>query len=485
MASISSLGIGSQMDTAGMLEKLQSSEQLRLRPYSLMQNGYKSKISAWGQISSAMSAFQGGVKSLSKDAFNALSVSTNKAFTAKAGTGAFADTHAVHVEQLAVSHKLSSSVVAKSTDQLGVQNGSTRTITITNGSGKQTKVELKDDETSLDQIAKAINKQDGECSASVVRVEQGYQLLLNSKETGKDGEMKVEVSGDTQLATMLNTTHGGKSNTSAGSNADGMTQVSEAQDARLTIDGINYIRSTNNITDIIADVTLDLKDKSETTAPEQLTLTHDNTAIKSSVKDFVQKYNSLLTVTASASKYVRNDTSGLAEEDVASKNSQNGALMGDSTLRGLVGEIRSAVNGIYGEDNADINALADLGIKIDAATGQMKLNDTELDSAIADNPDAIANLFKGHGAQEGLATTLDKIVTKYVGDSATKTTGIIKSSTDGLDEQVKIMQTQLDKTQKLIDAQVERYRVQFEALDNTMSKMNSLSSQMTGMLAKL
>lgn len=485
MASISSLGIGSQMDTAGMLEKLQSAEQMRLRPYSSMQNSYKSKISAWGQISSAMSSFQGSVKSLSNDAFNALSVSTNKAFTAKAESGAFADTHTVTIEQLAISHKLTSSSVAKSSDLLGDQNGGTRTITITTGNGKKTVVELKDDETSLEQIAKAINKQNGGANATVAHVANGYQLLLNAKETGHDGEMKVEVSGDTSLAAMLNTTHGGKSNSTSGSSTDGMTQVSAAQDAILDVDGIQYTRSTNSINDIISGITLDLKDKTETGKSEQLTLTQDNSAIKNSVKDFVQKYNSLLSLTSAASKYVKNDTSGLSNEDVASPNSQNGALMGDSTLRGMVGELRFAVNDMYGDENAKIRALADVGIKIDASNGQMTLTESKLDTAINDNPDSIAEMFKGHGNTKGLAATLDSIVTKYVGDTTAKKDGVIKAAKDGLDEQVKIMQTQLDKTQKLIDAQVERYRVQFQALDNTMSKMNSLSTQMSSMLASL
>lgn len=482
MASFSSIGIGSGMDTGAMLEQIKAAEQMRLKPYTLMQNTYKSKISAWGQISSSMSALQGSVKKLTNDAFNTLSVSTNKAFTAKAGTGASADTHAVHIEQLAVAHKLKTDGKPESDVPLGDQNGGTRTITITNGDGKETKVTLEDDETSLDQIAKAINKADGGAKASVQRTNDGYQLVLSAKETGTDGKMTVKVDGDTALGNILDTSNGGDDGSG---NGDNMKLVTAAQNAKLTVDGMDYERSTNNISDIITDVTLELKAKSETTEPEQLTLTRDNSAIKSSVKDFVEKYNALLKLTSAASKYVPNDTSGLKDEDVANKNGDSGALMGDSTLRGMVGELRTAVNGMYGDSDADVTALADLGIKIDAATGQMTLNETKLDSAIADNPDSIADMFMGRGEKEGLATILSTIVEKYVGDPDTKSEGIIKTSTEGLDEQVKIMQTQLDKTQKLIDAQVERYRIQFQNLDSTMSKMNSLSNQMGSLLASL
>lgn len=485
MASFSSIGIGAGMDTATMLEKIKAAEQIRLKPYTLMQNNYKSKISAWGTLSSSMSALQGSVKKLTNDAFNTLSVSTNKAFSAKAGTGADADTHAIHVEQLAVAHKLKTEAFDASDERLGAQNGATRTITITNGDGKTTTVTLADDETSLDQIAKAINKQDGGAKASVQRTTDGYQLVLSAKNTGTDGKMKVEVSGDTQLGDILNTSNGGKGSGEPDASLDKMSQVTAAQNAKLTVDGMDYERSSNNISDIISDVTLELKAKSETADPEQLTLTRDSSAIKTSVKDFVEKYNALLKLTTAASKYVPNETAGLKDEDIATQNGQNGALMGDSTLRGMVSELRSTVNGVYGENDADVRALADLGIKIDAASGQMTLNESKLDTAIADNPDAIADMFMGRGETEGLATKLSTIVEKYVGNPDTKTEGIIKTSTEGLDAQVKIMQTQLDKTQKLIDAQVERYKVQFQNLDSTMSKMNSLSNSMASMLASL
>lgn len=487
MASFSSLGIGSGLDTATMLEQIKAGEQTRLKPYTLLQTTYKSKISAWGQISSSMSELQTSVKSLSNDAFNTLTVSSNKAFTATATTGANADSHEVTVEQLAMAHKLKTEGVSSADDAQGEANNGIRTVTITTGSGdsaKTTTVELKDDETSLNQIAKAINKQDGGVSASVQRTNDGYQLVLSSKSTGSDGKISVKVEGDDKLAGMMDTSNGGRP-ADGTDNGDGMYLVTEAKDAKLKVDGSSYTRSSNNISDIISGVTLQLKAVSEDNKSEQLTMTRDTGAIKTSVKDFVEKYNALLKMTTAASKYVQNDTSGLKDDQVATQNGESGALMGDSTLRGMVSELRTAVNGTYGSSDADITSLADIGIKIDAATGQMTLDESKIDAAIADNPDGIADMFMGRGTNEGMAVKLGTIITKYVGDPETKTDGLIKTSTESLDEQVKIMQTQLDKTQKLIDAQVERYRVQFSALDSTMSQLNSLQNQMTGLLSSL
>ncbi|WP_145572637.1 flagellar filament capping protein FliD [Yersinia mollaretii] len=483
MASLSSLGIGSGIDTATMLEQIKAGEQTRLQPYTIMQNSYKLKVSAWGGISSSLSALQGSVKKLTSDAFNTLTVSSNKAFTATATSEANADTHSVTISQLATAHKIKTEGVESADETLGESNGGIRTMTITTGDGKTTKVELKDDETSLNQIAKAVNKQDSNVSASVQRTDDGYQLVFTSKNTGSDGEMSVSVEGDDALA--------GKLNYKEGETGNGMQEVTEALDAKLTVDGSDYTRSSNNISDIITGVTLVLKQVSETDPndqdkkiPEQMTLTRDTSAIKSSVKDFVEKYNALLKLTSEASKYVPNKTGG-SDANVAMQNGQNGALMGDSTLRGMVGDFRSAVNGVYGDSSADYGSLADIGVKIDPATGQMTLNETKLDEAIADNPDGIADMFIGRGENEGLATSLSATITEYLGDPDTKTDGIIKTSTEGLDAQIKLMDTQIEKTQKLIDNQVERYRVQFQNLDSTMSKLNSMSNQLSSILATL
>lgn len=496
---ISSLGIGSGIDTASMLEQLKASEQQRLTPYTSLQNSYKAKISAWGSISNLLSTLQKSVKSLGGDAFNTLKVSTNKAFTATASTGALADTHEITVEQLASAHKLKTAAQASGDTALGSTTGSgTRKITITQN-GKTTEVELKDDETSLNSIAKAINKQNGDVSASVQRTDNGYQLVLSSKTTGSDGEMSVKVDGDQNLADIMDTSAGGQHLDDQGvpvagdpGAADKMISVSDAKDAKLTVDGTNFTRSNNNITDIIDGVTLKLNavseaDKNDPTKlqSEQLTLTADTSAIKTNLKDFVKQYNALLSATTSASKYVKNDTSGLSDDAVATPSTKSGALMGDSTLRGMVSQIRSTVNGVYGDSGADYGALADLGIKIDAATGQMTLDEDKLDKAIADDPDQIANMFVGHGDKEGMATTLGNIISSYVGTDKDDKTGLIKTTTDGLDSQNKVVQQQIDKTQKLIDAQVERYRIQFQNLDTAMSKMNSMNSQLTSLLSTL
>lgn len=483
MASITSLGIGSGLDTANMLEQLKYNEQKRLLPYTNMQNSYESKISAWGQISSSLDALNKSIKPLQGDAFHAVNVSSNKAFTATATSGAIADSHSVTVSQLATSHKAKTEPLqpGQTADTLlGDQNSGTRTVVIEQENGSEMRVELKNDETSLNQIAKAINKEDGDVHASVQNTDNGPQLVLTSKTTGTDGKMSVRVEGDAQLDGILHLEDG----------KPGMVTVADAKDAKLTVDGSDYTRSSNTIDDILTGVTLELKEVSEKDAagnlkPETLSLTPDMTQYKTSIQNFVTEYNALINQTTASSKYVPSDSSGLTNNDVQKPSSENGALMGDSMLRGLVNETRTAVNGVYGENGAEYRSLADIGISIDPKTGLMTLSEDKLDAAIANDPDAVANIFMDKNGNEGLASTLGGIITKYNGDPDQKIEGSIKATTDSLNKQVEQVKEQIERTQKLIDAQVERYRIQFQTLDTTMASLNSTSNQLGALIATL
>lgn len=489
VSSTASAGVGG-WDYSTLLNGMAANEQLRLNPYTTLQTNCKSKVSAWGSISSLMTTLQSTVKKLSGDAFNTMKVSTNIAFTATATNSASADTHSVRVEQLAAAHKLKSRTFDSADTQNGTStNGGSRTVTIKQGDGKELKVELKDDQTSLNQIASAINKQSadqgGNVTASVQRDGNGqYQLMISSKKTGTDGEMSISVEGDSALGDILNTTHGGKGSSETGSDADNMIQVSAAQDAKLSVDGIDYTRSSNNVNDIITGVTLNLNATSKSGSdPEQLTLTVDTSAIKTTLQDFVKQYNALLAETSKDSKYVapsKDDTSSSS----SSSSEASGALMGDSTLRGLVNELRSAANGSYSVGDSS-SSLSQLGITIDAQSGQMSLDESKLDKAIADNPDAISKMFQGRGDSDGLATTMGTIVTKYLGDTDKKTDGIIKATTDDLNTQLKNVGEQITKTQALIDSRVELLRTQYANTDALFNQMNNLSTTLTTMFSKM
>ncbi|EPS0473273.1 flagellin hook IN motif-containing protein, partial [Shigella sonnei] len=98
-------------------------------------------------------------------------------------------------------------------------------------------IKLNKDQTSLDEISKAINDADSGISASIVKVKDGnYQLVLTASE-GLANKMTISVEGDSKLNDLL--AYDSKTNTG------NMKELVNAQNAQLNVNGIDIERSSN------------------------------------------------------------------------------------------------------------------------------------------------------------------------------------------------------------------------------------------------
>ena len=64
MAAITSLGIGSGLDLNGLLKELKTAEQAKLEPIAEQLQSEDTKISAYGQLKSALEQFQNSAQAL-------------------------------------------------------------------------------------------------------------------------------------------------------------------------------------------------------------------------------------------------------------------------------------------------------------------------------------------------------------------------------------------------------------------------------------
>lgn len=109
---------GTNIDVNGIVSKLMAVEQKPLTALNSKEASYQSKISAFGQVKSALSAFQSalhGLSSASKFQANTVTSSNPGLFTATAMGSATLGTHSVTVSNLAQSQRLAT---------LGVQDAS-------------------------------------------------------------------------------------------------------------------------------------------------------------------------------------------------------------------------------------------------------------------------------------------------------------------------------------------------------------------------
>ncbi|SDC19302.1 flagellar hook-associated protein 2 [Massilia sp. PDC64] len=127
---LSSPGIGSGLDVNTLVSKLMAAESAPLSRYDMKTGAYQGKLTAYGQVSSAVGAFQSALSTLnSANTFSALTAtSSNKdLMSATASKGAVPGKYKINVTQLAQAQSLMTSGQASNSKQIG--DGSKTTLT--------------------------------------------------------------------------------------------------------------------------------------------------------------------------------------------------------------------------------------------------------------------------------------------------------------------------------------------------------------------
>lgn len=392
---ISSAGIGSGLDVNSIVTSLMNIERQPLTAVSKQKTDYQSQISAYGTMKSSLSTFQTAVKALSSPAkFNAQTVTSGNpaVFTAAANGNATLGDYAVTVSQLAKSQKLAMAGFANTTDVIG-----TGTLTISfgtftpevitpptpssftpNTAKTDVVIAIGSSNNTLAGVRDAINASNSSVSATIVNDGTTNRLVITSKDTGEVNSLKITVADDdtngldatglSQLAYDPTTTVG---------NGKNLTQLQEAKNAILDVDGIAVVKAGNTIADVIEGVTLNLLTTSNSLSVNLGVATNQD-KIKESVTAFVDGYNKLNDALRSLTKY---DETGKA----------SGPLLGDATARSVINQIKTTMTKTI-SSGGTINSLSQIGVSFQR-DGKLALDATKLASAVTSNFSDIATLF--------------------------------------------------------------------------------------------
>lgn len=458
MASISALGVGSGLDLSSILDSLTAAEKSTLTPISTQQSSYTAKLSAYGTLKNALASFQTANTALGKaDLFTATTTkSSSTAFSATTGGHAVAGKYTIAVTQLAQAQTLTTA--ASRSDTKTAIAASDSVITFQQGGDKKpVTIAISAADSSLAGIRDAINDAKAGVSASIINVGNGqYRLSVTADETGTDNAMSISVSGDDALQRFMGYDKTASSN--------GMEESVNAQNALLTVNNIRIENSSNTISDVLEDITLTLNDV--TTGNQTLTVASDTTKAQSAIKDWVTAYNALQDTFASLTKYTAVDAGADAQ------NASNGALLGDSTLRTIQTQLKSALSNTA--STSSFKTLAQIGITTDPGTGKLEVADDKLESALKKDADGVKAMIVGDGKNSGLTTTIGKNLTSWL-----SSTGIIQTATDGVSKTLNHLTEQYNAASDRIDNLVARYKAQFTQLDVLMNSLNSTSSYLT------
>ncbi|HCO7576661.1 flagellar filament capping protein FliD [Escherichia fergusonii] len=460
MASFTSLGVGSNLPLDTLLTDLTTAEKKRLTPITQQQSSNTARLTAFGTLKSSLEKFQTANTALNDAALfkSTTAVSSSTDLTVSTTAGAAAGIYKISVSQLAQAQSIRTTTPVTDSKAIQGNSNSERTLVIKqDGKDKPLEIKLTSEQTSLEGLRDAINNADGGVSASIVKVKDNdYQLVLTSSETGLENQMSVSVQGDDKLNQFISFNNPDVT----GNNVE---QIVEAQDAKLSVNGINIERSSNTITDAPQGITLNL-----TKVVDDVTITVNKSDEKSTsaIKAWVEAYNSLVDTIGSLTKYTAVDP-GAEKQDTS-----NGALLGDSTVRtiqtGIRGQFSASAN------SGNFQTLSQIGITQDGTTGKLKIDDDKLKKALSEHSVDVQQLLVGDGKETGITTKIAGLVKGYLADD-----GIIDSAQDSINSTLKKLTKQYLSVSASIDDTIARYQAQFTQLDTMMSKLNNTSTYLT------
>ena len=453
---ITASGLGSGLDINSLVSQLVSSES---RPLSLLKTQEKTvnaKISAYGQLTSALSTLQNSLKGLSANGLGACSAtSSTTGITASTGSGAVPGNYAVVITQLAQTHKLTSPGQASATASLGA---GTLSIAVAGG----TPVTLSPATNSLNDIRDAINASGLAVTASIVSdgSANGQRLVISGKDSGAANA--ITLTGTGALAAF---SYDPAAPVSFGYDGSGnaptvMSQTQAAQDAQLTIDSVKVTSSTNTISSAIGGVTLKLTQASNT--PVTITVDRDATAAKNAVNAFVKAWNDLKSLVGTQTAW--NDST------------RTGAVLhGDSSPASAISQLRSTMSkAVAGAGSFSV--LSDLGISFQK-DGSLSVSDAKLQSAIDNHPSDLVAMFAGSG---GIVARTGTLLTNMLGEG-----GLVNARTSGLNASLRDLGRRQSSEQTRLEAIERRYRAQFTRLDAALSRMQNTSTYLSQQLASI
>ncbi|MDX9766127.1 MAG: flagellar filament capping protein FliD [Ectothiorhodospiraceae bacterium] len=446
---ISTLGVGSGLDLSSLLKNLVSAERAPAENrLNAKEESLNVRLSAFGSVKSSLASVQTAVSKLSSlDKTYKATSSDTAVVDATASTTASAGNYTIEVGQLAKAHAVASLGVDGKDDVIG-----TGKLTIQVGSGDAVEIDVDSENNTLTGIRDAINAADAGVTASVVNDGSGWRLLMTADETGAANTISVGVADD-------DGNHADVDGLSRLASAN-LEQTVEAKDANVTINGLAITSASNTLDESVDGLSITLKNETGDT-PVTVSVAMNSSAIKDAIAGFVGSYNAAITM---MSGYGKVDPSG---------ETQNGPLVGDSTLRSVRNSLSSALLTNGGNEDSQYRNLINLGIK-SLEGGRLSIDDATLDEAIAEDVDGVMSLLNDFGDQF-------ETVVKGFAESG----GLLDSRSEGIRASLRSISAQREALDDRITRFEDRLSRQFTALDVMLGQMQQTSDYLTQQLSAL
>jgi flagellar hook-associated protein 2 len=266
--------------------------------------------------------------------------------------------------------------------------------------------------------------------------------------------------------------------------------VSTARDAIIAMEGIEIVRPTNNIDDIIPGLTLNVKGISE--RPVELSIRADTEKVKDAIISFVGNYNRLLAeinILTRADERLVDELSYLTKEESDDMKKRLGAFSGDTTLNSLKNNLQRVVSAPYPTAmERELALLAQIGISTNASRasgydpsrmrGYLEIDEKTLDAALETKVPAMRELFASDTTGDllmdtGVAYSVDTLVKPFADVG-----GIIALKQSTLDSRINQDERRIGTMERQLAAKEQEYKMQFAKMEAAYARMESMTSSL-------
>jgi len=431
-------GIGSGMDTEGIVTALVGVERQGQDALKAKLTETNSSVSNLSSVSSLLSKLKAASDALDTTAEvgSYKATSSNAAIVASASGLAGPGKYSFTVDKLAKEQRTYSNAIAS----VGTALNQSGTLRLAAGTTAPTDIQISGSDTIDDVIGK-INSAGLRVSASSFYDGSSYRIQLRGMDTGAANALSI-----TELGT------------SFGFNVP-ENNVQKAQDAEVKLDGFTIKSATNQVTGAVRGVTLALTNTS--TDPINVTIDSDPDSLKTKLNALVDAYNGVISKVK--------DLAG-----TASSKPKDDQLAGDSTLRSIVTRLTSALQTVVG-GSSNYKTLGSVGLSVDRS-GKLTLDSSKFDKAMAADSAGVTKLLSG---DDGGAKGVMDIVSSSVDDFTRLGTGRLVTRSDALTATTKRLQTRIDSEETRINRYADQLRKQFTQMDTQVAAYKNQSTYLT------
>ena len=427
-------------DAASLASAMVTSERAGIdEMLSAKYDKYSTQVSGLESLDSLLADFQDSLETLSDDnalAAQTATVSDEDYFTVTSDGSAATGQYSITVVQLAQTYQAAMTFDAADGDT-AIPSDGTFSVTV----GDETlslDLSTLSSGATLEDLVSAINKaaDNPGVTASLVTSGDSVLLMITSDESGEEAGVDAITftAGTSSAAT-----------TAFQSAFDGLSVLSEAQDAQIQLGTTNKVTitsSSNTLEDVIDGLTIDLK-KAQASGEDAINVVveADTDTVVDNLQGVVDSFNELIS-----------SLSDLYEDD--------GDLDGDSTVRSIISSLKSTLRTAL----PDGVSLADIGLEF-SSDGTLSIDEDALEEALADNPDLLTECFTDDG---GIFDALDDLLTPY-----TKRGGLLASRLESSQASLDSIEARQEKWDTKMDKLYTRYLAEFNDMIATMAILES------------